>query len=123
MSNTVELSTPVEPGAAVETLLSAENILITPRLTLRPPIAWDADDLADITGSHARAVAIIATASHVILRERVIGWVLPGGTVLVGQRFRGRSYGREALNAVRNRPGQRDSAILSQSETQLRICG
>jgi hypothetical protein len=102
------------------------DILITPRLTLRPPIDWDMDDIADITGDAARAARILASACFIIMRERAIGWVDAHGRVTLHGARAGHGYEAEALAAVsgrdltassRNR-GDRHRALLKSAAIQ-----
>jgi hypothetical protein len=75
------------------------DIHITPRLTLRPPIEWDIDDIADIAGPDA-AEAVLARATHVLVRERVIGWVEPGHRAVISPAFIDSGFEAEALAAL-----------------------
>lgn len=77
------------------------DILITPRLTLRPPIDWDIDDIAAFTGDDALAARIVASARFIIMRERAIGWVDADGSAGVDPALAGRGYEAEALSALR----------------------
>ncbi|MCU0832176.1 MAG: hypothetical protein MUC58_11820 [Rhizobiaceae bacterium] len=75
------------------------DIIITPRLTLRPPIDWDIDDIADIAGAEA-AGGVLARATHVLVRERVIGWVEPGRHPVIAPGLAGNGFEDEALAAL-----------------------
>jgi hypothetical protein len=86
------------------------TILITPRLTLRPPIDWDLDDIADITGSRTAAARELAAARFIILRERAIGWVDARGRVTFGARWRSEGYGAEVLAAIAAMEGSKRAA-------------
>lgn len=73
------------------------HIIITPRLTLRPPLDIDADDLAELTSAPE---SVLAGARHVIVRERVIGWVDAAGAITLGARWKALGLEREIAAAL-----------------------